>query len=77
MVTWPGGDGGALDEARSDSGAENTRAGAREGDRRGVLLLRMLLAQAVRFTTLAMLCEVLECQPGDLLRWKAADAAGG
>jgi DNA-binding Xre family transcriptional regulator len=40
-------------------------------------LLRMLLAQAVRFTTLAMLCEVLECQPGDLLRWKAADAAGG
>ncbi len=25
-------------------------------------------AKAVRFTTLAALCEVLECQPGDLLR---------
>ena len=26
-------------------------------------------AKAVRFTTLAALCDVLECQPGDLLRW--------
>ena len=26
-------------------------------------------AKAVRFTTLNALCEVLECQPGDLLRW--------
>lgn len=26
-------------------------------------------AKAVRFSTLAALCEVLECQPGDLLRW--------
>ncbi|MBW3592429.1 MAG: helix-turn-helix transcriptional regulator [Actinobacteria bacterium] len=28
-------------------------------------------AKAVRFTTLAALCEALECQPGDLLRWEA------
>ena len=34
-------------------------------------------AKAVRFTTLATLCEVLKCQPGDLLRWEAEDAAGG
>jgi putative transcriptional regulator len=41
-------------------------------------------AKAVRFTTLAALCEVLECQPGDLLRWEpegdgpdAAPAAAG
>ncbi len=27
-------------------------------------------AKAVRFTTLAAICEVLECQPGDLLRWE-------
>jgi putative transcriptional regulator len=27
-------------------------------------------AKAVRFTTLAALCEVLECQPGDILRWE-------
>lgn len=34
-------------------------------------------AKAVRFTTLAALCEVLNCQPGDLLRWEADDAASG
>ena len=27
-------------------------------------------AKAVRFTTLAALCEALDCQPGDLLRWE-------
>ncbi|WP_170315363.1 helix-turn-helix domain-containing protein [Streptomyces abyssomicinicus] len=33
-------------------------------------------AKAVRFTTLAALCEVLRCQPGDLLRWEPEDPAG-
>ena len=32
-------------------------------------------AKAVRFTTLAALCETLECQPGDLLRWEPDEAA--
>ncbi|GGW28680.1 helix-turn-helix domain-containing protein [Streptomyces caelestis] len=32
-------------------------------------------AKAVRFSTLAALCEVLDCQPGDLLRWEADGAA--
>ena len=27
-------------------------------------------AKAVRFTTLESLCDVLGCQPGDLLRWE-------
>jgi putative transcriptional regulator len=27
-------------------------------------------AKAVRFTTLAAICEALDCQPGDLLRWE-------
>lgn len=27
-------------------------------------------AKAVRFTTLEALCEALDCQPGDLLRWE-------
>ena len=27
-------------------------------------------AKAVRFTTLEALCDVLGCQPGDLLRWE-------
>jgi putative transcriptional regulator len=34
-------------------------------------------AKAVRFTTLAALCEVLGCQPGDLLRWEPENAAAG
>nr|WP_276311001.1 helix-turn-helix domain-containing protein [Nocardioides ferulae] len=34
-------------------------------------------AKAVRFTTLAALCEVLQCQPGDLLRWEPDDATQG
>jgi putative transcriptional regulator len=34
-------------------------------------------AKAVRFTTLAALCEALGCQPGELLRWEPEDAAGG
>lgn len=28
-------------------------------------------ARAVRFSTLEALCEVLDCQPGDLLRYEA------
>jgi putative transcriptional regulator len=30
-------------------------------------------AKAVRFATLASLCAVLDCQPGDLLRWEPED----
>ena len=30
-------------------------------------------AKAVRFATLAALCEVLDCEPGDLLRWEAEE----
>jgi putative transcriptional regulator len=34
-------------------------------------------AKAVRFTTLAALCEALGCQPGDLLRWEPESGPGG
>jgi putative transcriptional regulator len=34
-------------------------------------------AKAVRFTTLATLCEVLDCQPGDLLRWEPGGPSAG
>ena len=27
-------------------------------------------AKAVRFSTLEAICQVLQCQPGDLLRWE-------
>lgn len=35
-----------------------------------VAVLKNGRAKAVRFTTLAALCEVLDCQPGDILRWE-------
>ena len=34
-------------------------------------------AKAVRFTTLAALCEALDCQPGDLLRWEPESSPDG
>ena len=30
-------------------------------------------ARAIRFSTLTKLCEVLDCQPGDLLSWRKED----
>jgi putative transcriptional regulator len=35
-----------------------------------VAVLKNGRAKAVRFTTLAALCQVLGCQAGDLLRWE-------
>lgn len=35
-----------------------------------IAVLKNGRAKAVRFTTLEALCEALECQPGDLLRWE-------
>lgn len=34
-----------------------------------VAVLKNGRAKAVRFTTLDSICRVLECQPGDVLRW--------
>ncbi|WP_394215071.1 helix-turn-helix domain-containing protein [Brachybacterium vulturis] len=34
-------------------------------------------AEAVRFSTLAALCEVLDCQVGDLLRWEGDEHGEG
>ena len=31
-------------------------------------------AKAVRFSTLEALCQALDCQPGDLLRWEPDEA---
>jgi len=28
-------------------------------------------ARAIRFSTLDAICRVLDCQPGDILRWTA------
>ena len=34
-------------------------------------ILKTGKAKAVRFTTLAALCNALDCQPGDLLEYKS------
>jgi putative transcriptional regulator len=34
-------------------------------------------ARAVRFTTLNLICEVLECQPGDIVEFKAGPQEEG
>jgi putative transcriptional regulator len=34
-------------------------------------ILKTGKARAVRFSTLSALCRELECQPGDLLEWRA------
>ena len=57
--------------------------GARHGDQgllkytdvQNLAVLKNGRAKAVRFTTLSALCEALECQPGDLLRWEPEDPA--
>ena len=36
-----------------------------------VAVLKNGRAKAVRFSTLDAICRVLECQPGDVLRWEA------
>ncbi|MFJ6416416.1 helix-turn-helix domain-containing protein [Paeniglutamicibacter sp. NPDC091659] len=34
-----------------------------------IAVLKNGRAKAVRFSTLDAICKVLECQPGDILRW--------
>jgi putative transcriptional regulator len=34
-------------------------------------------AKAIRFSTLERLCEVLECQPGDLLAYEKGEESAG
>lgn len=42
-----------------------------------VAVLKNGRAKAVRFSTLSAICAVLDCQPGDILRWVPdADADG-
>ncbi|WP_232547951.1 helix-turn-helix domain-containing protein [Propioniciclava soli] len=40
-----------------------------------VAVLKNGRAKAVRFSTLEAMCEVLDCQPGDLLEWVPDDPA--
>jgi putative transcriptional regulator len=39
-----------------------------------IAVLKNGRAKAIRFTTLDAICRVLDCQPGDLLRWDDPDS---
>jgi len=41
-----------------------------------VAVLRNGRARAIRFATLDAICRVLDCQPGDILRWTADSPDG-
>lgn len=36
-------------------------------------ILRSGKARAIRFSTLNAICDALECEPGDILKWKEGD----
>jgi putative transcriptional regulator len=64
-----------LDELLAERGMTLTEL----SDRVGVTIVNLSVlkngrARAIRFSTLARLCEVLRCQPGDLLRHEAGTA---
>lgn len=42
-----------------------------------VSLLKSGKVKGVRFDTLERICEVLACQPGDILEWRAEDEPAG
>ena len=64
-----------LDEVLTDRGMTLTEL----AERVGVTVVNLSVlkngrARAVRFSTLSAICEVLDCQPGDVLRF---DPRGG
>jgi putative transcriptional regulator len=70
-----------LDDILADRGLTLTEL----AERVGITIVNLSIlkngrARAIRFTTLASLCEVLGCQPGDLLSYQsnshARDGAG-
>ncbi len=42
-----------------------------------IAVLKNGRARAIRFTTLDSICRVLDCQPGDILRWTDDPAPDG
>jgi len=60
-----------LDDILADRGMTLTELAQRVGITIvNLSILKNGRARAIRFTTLASLCEVLSCQPGDLLSYR-------
>ena len=64
-----------LDEMLERRGMTLTELAGRVGlTLANMSILKTGKAKAVRFSTLSAICAVLECQPGDLLRYQPEDA---
>ena len=62
-----------LDELLDERGMTLTELAARADITIANLsILKNDRARAIRFSTLTALCEILDCQPGDLLRWSTS-----
>ena len=59
-----------LHRRRMSLGELSDRVGISPSD---LALLKLGQARAIRFTTLAALCRELDCQPGELLTYEAAE----
>ena len=66
-----------LDEVLSERGMTLTELSERVGITVvNLSVLKNGRARAIRFSTLAGLCAVLRCQPGDLLRYEPGSGSG-
>jgi putative transcriptional regulator len=64
-----------LDKLLADRGMTLTELSERVGvSVVNLSILKNGRARAIRFSTLTRLCEVLDCQPGDLLTYDSAGA---
>jgi len=64
-----------LDKLLADRGMTLTELSERVGvSVVNLSILKNGRARAIRFSTLTRLCEVLDCQPGDLLSYNSAGA---
>jgi putative transcriptional regulator len=71
---------GAIEVRLRESIAARGMTLAQLSQRTGVSVVNLSVlknghARAIRFSTLAKLCEALDCQPGDLLSWRGKTGA--
>jgi putative transcriptional regulator len=63
-----------LDRVLSERGMTLAELASRVGVTNvNLSILKNGRARAIRFTTLTRICEILDCQPGDLLTYRGAE----